>query len=156
MLEVLGMTRVCRDAGLWLKSRSPKCERDSPSRYPVILSPSAYSGRMTKEMREPTFVILTALVAEPRHGYAIISDALGLSDGAVRLQPGTLYSALDRLRADGLVSVEREEVVQGRLRRYFALTETGLRALRKEAARRQTITNRSLDRLRAPGPVMLS
>ena len=111
---------------------------------------------MTKEMREPTFVILTALVAEPRHGYAIISDALGLSDGAVRLQPGTLYSALDRLRADGLVSVEREEVVQGRLRRYFALTETGLRALRKEAARRQTITNRSLDRLRAPGPVMLS
>lgn len=107
-------------------------------------------------MREPTFAILTALVAEPKHGYAIISDALELSDGAVRLQPGTLYAALDRLRAEGLVDVERDEVVQGRLRRYFALTETGLAALRGEAARRQAMTNRSLDRLRAPGPVMPS
>ena len=111
---------------------------------------------MIKEMREPTFVILTALVAEPRHGYAIISDALELSDGAVRLQPGTLYAALDRLRAEGLVGVEREELAQGRLRRYFALTDAGLSALREEAARRQAMARRSLDRLRAPGPVMPS
>jgi PadR family transcriptional regulator PadR len=111
---------------------------------------------MTEEMREPTFVILTALVPQPRHGYAIISDALTISDGAVRLQPGTLYAALDRLRAQDLVAVEREEVVQGRLRRYFALTDTGLAALRKEADRRLALTNRSIVRLRDPGPVISS
>ena len=135
--------------------RVEAASRTLPRRL-AIVSSSVYCERMAKEMREVTFVILTALVAEPRHGYAIISDALELSAGAVQLQPGTLYAALDRLRAEGLVGVEREEVVQGRLRRYFALTEIGLGVLHKEAARRQAVTKRSLDRLRAPGPVMPS
>lgn len=107
-------------------------------------------------MREPTFIILTALVAGSRHGYAIIGDALELSGGSVRLQPGTLYAALDRLRVEGLVGIEREEVVQGRLRRYFALTDAGLATLRQEADRRQATTGRALDRLRTPGRVMPS
>jgi DNA-binding PadR family transcriptional regulator len=98
-------------------------------------------------MREPTFVILTALLPAPRHGYAIISDALELSDGSVILQPGTLYAALDRLRQEGLVVIDHEEVVQGRLRRYFALTDVGVAALREEALRRQAVTSRSLSRL---------
>ena len=36
-----------------------------------------------------------------------------ISDGRVRLRAGTLYTALDRLRADGLVAVDGEEVVEG-------------------------------------------
>jgi PadR family transcriptional regulator PadR len=109
---------------------------------------------MTKDMREPTFVILTALVPAPRHGYAIITDAFDLSGGTVVLQPGTLYAALDRLRQEGLVAVDHEEVVQGRLRRYFALTDAGTTALSKEALRRETVTTRSLNRLRAAGTVL--
>ena len=45
-----------------------------------------------------------------------------ISGGRVRLRPGALYTALDRLRADELIGVDREEVVDGRLRRYYRLT----------------------------------
>jgi len=91
---------------------------------------------MTKRtMQEATFLILTALAADSRHGYGIISDIAEISNGRVRLRAGTLYSALDRLRLDGLVSVDREEVVESRLRRYYRLTPEGSRQLAAEAAR---------------------
>ena len=83
-------------------------------------------------MREPTFLILTALAAEPRHGYGIITDVTDLSGGRTRLAPGTLYSALDRLTAEGLIEVDREEIFSGRMRRYYRLSEAGAAALRIE------------------------
>ncbi|MFI7110127.1 PadR family transcriptional regulator [Nonomuraea sp. NPDC050227] len=43
----------------------------------------------------------------------------------VRLRAGTLYAALDRLHAEGLVAADREEVVDGRARRYYRLTSDG-------------------------------
>ena len=52
-------------------------------------------------MQEATFLILTALAAGIQHGYGIITDVTGISGGRVRLRAGTLYTALDRLRADG-------------------------------------------------------
>jgi hypothetical protein len=52
-------------------------------------------------MQEPTFLILTALADRAQHGYGIMRDAKRISDGRVRLRAGTLYAALDRLRADG-------------------------------------------------------
>ena len=88
-------------------------------------------------MREPTFWILTALASEPRHGYALIQDAERLSAGRVRLQAGTLYAALDRLVAEGLVEPDREEIVRGRARRYYRLTDDGAAALDAEAVRMQ-------------------
>jgi DNA-binding PadR family transcriptional regulator len=72
--------------------------------------------------QEATFLILTALADGSQHGYGIITDVQQISGGRVRLRPGTLYTALDRLRADGLIGVDREEVVDGRLRRYYRLT----------------------------------
>lgn len=86
-------------------------------------------------MQEATFLILTALAAGSQHGYGIISDVLAISEGRVRLRAGTLYSALDRLRIDGLVGVDREEVVDSRLRRYYRLTPEGRRQLAVEAGR---------------------
>jgi DNA-binding PadR family transcriptional regulator len=53
----------------------------------------------------------------------------------VTLRPGTLYAALDRLVAEGLVAVDGEEVVNGRLRRYYRLTGTGAAALAEESER---------------------
>jgi DNA-binding PadR family transcriptional regulator len=88
-----------------------------------------------RAMQEATFLVLTALAAGSRHGYGIISDVSEISAGRVRLRAGTLYSALDRLRLDGLVSVDREEVVDGRLRRYYRLTPEGSGQLAAEAAR---------------------
>ncbi len=86
-------------------------------------------------MQEPTFLILTALADRPLHGYGIITDVQRISDGRVRLRAGTLYAALDRLQADGLVAADREEVVDGRLRRYYRLTEDGAAALAAEVDR---------------------
>ena len=91
---------------------------------------------MTKQaMQEPTFLILTALAASPQHGYGIMTDVAEISGGRVNLRAGTLYAALDRLSGEGLVDVDREEVVDGRLRRYYRLTPDGTRALAGEAAR---------------------
>ncbi|MGH3713946.1 MAG: PadR family transcriptional regulator [Micromonosporaceae bacterium] len=86
-------------------------------------------------LHEPTFLILTTLADEPRHGYGIIGEVSTLSDGRVKLRPGTLYGALDRLTADGLVRVEREEVTGGRLRRYYQLTDDGAGVLEADAER---------------------
>ena len=86
-------------------------------------------------MREPTFWILTALALQPLHGYGVIQQAAALSDGRVRLQAGTLYAALDRLAAEGLVEPDREEIVDGRTRRYYRITDSGAAALEAEAVR---------------------
>ena len=98
-------------------------------------------------MQEPTFLILTALAAGPQHGYGVITDVQEISGGRVRLRPGTLYSALDRLRADDLIKVDREEVVDGRLRRYYRLTPAGTRRLAAEAARLHSHATAALRRL---------
>lgn len=86
-------------------------------------------------MREPTYFLLASLLDGPLHGYAIIQRAAELSDGRVRMATGTLYTALDRLTAEGHVRLVREEIVNGRARRSYGLTESGSAALRAEAMR---------------------
>jgi DNA-binding PadR family transcriptional regulator len=102
-------------------------------------------------MQEATFLILTALASGSQHGYGIITEVTGISGGRVQLRAGTLYTALDRLRADGLIAVEREEIVDGRLRRYYVLTDDGAAALRAEASRLQANASAALTRLRLAG-----
>jgi DNA-binding PadR family transcriptional regulator len=100
-----------------------------------------------RTMQEATFLILTALAAGSRHGYGIISEVAAISQGRVRLRAGTLYSALDRLRLDGLIRVDREEVVENRLRRYYRLTPMGAEQLAAEAARFQSNAAAAFGRL---------
>src|SRR6516165_5957344 len=100
-----------------------------------------------RAMQEATFLILTALAARSQHGYGIITDVRELSGGRVRLRAGTLYTALDRLRADQLITVDREEIVEGRLRRYYRLTPQGTRVLAAEAARMHANATAALARL---------
>ena len=87
------------------------------------------------ELRPASYFVLAALLDGPLHGYAISTRAAELSDGDVRLTAGTLYGALERMAARGLVEVEREETVEGRLRRYYRLTDGGREAVTKEADR---------------------
>ncbi|MDI1463050.1 PadR family transcriptional regulator [Catellatospora sp. KI3] len=96
---------------------------------------------------EPAFLILTALAAEPKHGYAVIEDVREISGGQVRLHAGTLYSVLDRLRTSGLIEVEREEIVQSRLRRYYRLTGAGQQRLSGEALRLRRNADAAASRL---------
>lgn len=85
-------------------------------------------------LQEPSFFILTALVREPLHGYGVMQAVSELSEGRLELRAGTLYAALDRLTEEGLLVVDREEAVEGRLRRYYRLTEPGASRLEAEIA----------------------
>src|SRR2546423_14926726 len=81
--------------------------------------------RVETPLREPTFLILTALAGEPMHGYGLIAEVARLSGGRISLRPGTLYGALDRLVDAGLVGVDHGEIVDRRVRRDYLLTQPG-------------------------------
>jgi DNA-binding PadR family transcriptional regulator len=100
-------------------------------------------------LQEPAFLVLTALAGEPMHGYALVQDVVRISEGRVRLHTGTLYAVLDRLREAGLVDVDHEEIVESRLRRYYALTGAGAERLAAEADRMQRNASAAVTRLRA-------
>jgi DNA-binding PadR family transcriptional regulator len=87
------------------------------------------------DLRPASYFVLASLLDGPLHGYAIASRARELSDGAVRLTAGTLYGALERMAAQGLVQLDREEVVDGRLCRYHRLSDEGRQAVLREADR---------------------
>jgi DNA-binding PadR family transcriptional regulator len=99
-------------------------------------------------MQEPTFLILTALAAGPKHGYGITQEVAELSAGAVTLRAGTLYGALDRLEEQGFITVDRQEVVDGRLRRYYRLTDVGAGRLAEQARRLSKQAKEAESRLR--------
>ena len=94
-------------------------------------------------MRDQTYLVLLSLAEGPRHGYAIIAAAAELSDGRVQLGPGTLYGALDRLTAEGLVAESGTELVDGRARRYYQLTGHGGSELAEETAARARLARRA-------------
>ncbi len=126
-------------------SPGPDLLTDSSAVYKVDM--------MQRAMQEATFLILTALAAGSQHGYGIITDVQEISGGRVRLRAGTLYTALDRLRTDELIAVDREEIVENRLRRYYVLTPKGTGLLAAEAARLQANAAAALSRLDLAGGI---
>ena len=94
-------------------------------------------------MTEQAYLVLLALADRPRHGYAIVQEVLALSAGDVRLGAGTLYGLLDRLGSAGLIEDAGEEVVDGRLRRYYRQTPQGGAAAASETARLAALTARA-------------
>lgn len=103
-------------------------------------------------MTDVTFWILTALAGGRRHGYAILRDVERLTEDEVSLRVTTLYATLERLERDGIVRRAGEEVVDGRSRRYYELTEDGHHALELEAERLATKLRAAQTRLAAPRP----
>jgi DNA-binding PadR family transcriptional regulator len=104
--------------------------------------------KMASEVREPTFLILTALAARPLHGYGIIQEVSSITKGKVTIRVGSLYGMLDRLVQEGLVGPEKEEIVDGRLRRYYALTSEGSALLTSHATQMASVSKEALRRLR--------
>ena len=87
------------------------------------------------DLRPASYFVLASLLDGPLHGYAIGARAEELSGGEVRLTAGTLYGALERMSGQGLVEIDREETVGGRLRRYYRLTDAGREVVTAEAER---------------------
>jgi DNA-binding PadR family transcriptional regulator len=87
-------------------------------------------------LRSVEFDVLLALAGGERHGYGILQEVQERSDGAVVLEPGTLYRALRRMLAAGLVArvATRRDSGDDR-RRYYRLTDMGRRVAAAEAAR---------------------
>ena len=103
------------------------------------------------ELRPATYFALASLLEGPLHGYAIAERARELSGGEVSLTAGTLYGALERLGRQGLVRIDREETVDGRLRRYHGLTDAGRQAVVGEADRMAAAAG-VVRRMTAPKP----
>ncbi len=124
----------------------------------ICLLSSDYGQIIADAGAERTSILAASLLRGPLHGYAIIKRAEQLSDGRVRLATGTLYTALDRLTADGHVQLVSEETVGGRLRRTYGLTKGGAGAMRcaprrvrmAEAAR--IVTNPEMKTARPASP----
>jgi DNA-binding PadR family transcriptional regulator len=75
-------------------------------------------------LTEATYYIMLALVT-PKHGYAVMQEAQEISQGTLRLAPGTTYGALTSLEQNKLISMVGKE---GR-RKIYQLTESGIRVL---------------------------
>ena len=73
-------------------------------------------------------LLLAALEDGPRHGYAVIETLRQVTGGRLDLPTGTVYPALRRLEAAGLIKGSWS-VVAGRQRRSYRLTAAGTRAL---------------------------
>lgn len=78
-------------------------------------------------------LLLAALESGPAHGYAVIRTLRDRTDEALTLPEGTLYPALQRLQAAGLLE-SSWSTVDGRRRRVYELTPAGREALAAERA----------------------
>lgn len=81
-------------------------------------------------MTETAFYILLCL-KKPNHGYGIVQMVEKLTDGAIRLAPGTMYGSLSKMEKDGLIQFIREEDK----RKIYQITELGLEVLQLELKR---------------------
>ena len=81
-------------------------------------------------LTESTFYILLAL-SEPLHGYGVMQMVEGLSEGTVKIGPGTLYGAFQTLEKESLIIKVGEE----ERRKIFALTEKGREVLKMQIYR---------------------
>ena len=81
-------------------------------------------------MTETAFYILFCL-QNPNHGYGIVQTVEKLTDGAIRLAPGTMYGSLSKMESDGVIRFVKEEDK----RKIYEITELGLEILNVEINR---------------------
>ena len=101
-----------------------------------------------------TFHILLALTAGERHGYALMNDVEALSDGALRIGPGTLYGSLKRLLSAGWIEesdVRPDTDLDDQRRRYYRLTASGRKVLAAESQRLAQLVSVAAQRRLLPG-----
>ncbi len=81
-------------------------------------------------MTETAFYILFCL-QKPNHGYGIVQTVERLTEGRVRLAPGTMYGSLSKMEKDGVIEFVREEDK----RKIYVITELGDEILKIEFER---------------------
>jgi DNA-binding PadR family transcriptional regulator len=112
---------------------------------------------MPTPSRAPSLIhlhMLLALAEGDLHGYGIKQNVERQTDGGVKLGPGTLYEALQRLEQTGLITeVDQPGQEDERTRRFYRLTRQGWSTLREEIDRLQRLLDhaQSMPRLRKAG-----
>ena len=81
-------------------------------------------------MTETGFYILFCL-QKPNHGYGVVQKVEKLTDGEIRLAPGTMYGSLSKMEKDGLIRFVGEE----EKRKIYVITELGTEVLELELKR---------------------
>ena len=74
-------------------------------------------------------LILKTLSVQPMHGYGIAQHLLRLSQEVIRVEEGSLYPALQRMRQKGWVTAEWRQTPNNQRARYYTLTAAGRRQL---------------------------
>jgi DNA-binding PadR family transcriptional regulator len=98
------------------------------------------------EMTTLQFDILAALTLTRRHGYALVEEVARMSNR--RPAVATVYAALTKLQHAGFVEPDGDEIVDGRIRRYFQITQPGARALAIQANQMSVRAEAALTSLR--------
>jgi|SRR5258706_14850896 len=84
------------------------------------------------------FHVLLALAEQERHGYSIMRHAAQMTDGQIKMGPGTLYGTIKRLLRAKWIEESEERPDPGlddERRRYYRLTPFGRRVLEAEVLR---------------------
>ncbi len=90
----------------------------------------AHIRKVYVPMTETAFYILLCLKM-PNHGYGIVQTVERLTEGAIKLAPGTMYGSLSKMEKDGLIRFVREE----EKRKIYEITDLGREVLQTEIAR---------------------
>ena len=90
----------------------------------------AHIRKVYVPMTETGFYILLCL-REESHGYNIIRKVEELTDGKIRISPGTMYGSLAKMEKDGLICFIREE----EKRKIYLITDLGRQVLELEMKR---------------------
>lgn len=111
----------------------------------------------TKPPTPAVFQILLALVEGERHGYAIMQAVAAETENVFTMGPGTLYGALKRMLAAGLVEESGErpdpEMNQER-RKYYRISANGRRVAAEEAKRLEALVASARAKLLLGNPSM--
>jgi DNA-binding PadR family transcriptional regulator len=108
----------------------------------------------SKPLPAASLHIALALLDGELHGYALMRRVEELSDGAVRMGPGTLYGTLNRLVDTGLIEETTDRVARtdNERRRYYDLTRNGRAVAIDELTRLQTLVHRTAGHLPGAAP----
>ena len=77
-------------------------------------------------------LVLKTLSLAPMHGWGISQRVQQISDGALEVNQGSLYPALQRLEKDGLIASKWATTDNNRRARFYRITAAGRRALGDE------------------------
>ena len=77
-------------------------------------------------------LVLKTLTLGSLHGYGIAHHLQRVSKDALRVEEGSLYPALQRMRQKGWIRAEWKQTPNNQRARYYALTAAGRRQLGEE------------------------